>query len=241
MAVNLLVLFVSIVSGVVQSLTGFGAGVLLMLFLPKFFGIQAAPAISGSIIVFLSSSLAIKNRKHLKKKVIAPLLIYFIAGQITILFIKKLNLSFLSVVFGAFLVVLAVLKLFLTDRINIKDNNPTMAVISLVSGIFSGLFNTGGPLMIMYTLAAFEDRKEYTANTQFIFFVSGVALLISRIAAGIYTPDLIPCTLFGIAGVTIGRWICQKYLSGISSEVFKKIVYVTVGLCGMVTLIKYIF
>ena len=54
-------------AGIIQSVTGFGAGIFLMLFIPYFFDMIAAPALSSAICLGLSVSLSWKFRRQMIK------------------------------------------------------------------------------------------------------------------------------------------------------------------------------
>jgi len=43
--------------------------------------------------------------------------------------------------------------------------------------------------MVVYFLAAMDDKEEYLATTQFFFFTTGAYTMILRNINGIYTPD----------------------------------------------------
>ena len=55
----------SVIAGIIQSVTGFGSAVFLMLVIPHFFNMVAAPALSSAISMGLAVTLAWKFRKHI--------------------------------------------------------------------------------------------------------------------------------------------------------------------------------
>ena len=72
----------SVMAGVIQSVTGFGSAVFLMLIVPYFYDMVAASAISSSIAMGLGITLAWKFRAHLQwKKVILPA-VFYLAGRV---------------------------------------------------------------------------------------------------------------------------------------------------------------
>ena len=48
-------LFVGLGAGLLQGMTGFGAGIILMLYLPMFYTVTGSAAITGAISIVLSS------------------------------------------------------------------------------------------------------------------------------------------------------------------------------------------
>lgn len=88
---------------------------------------------------------------------------------------------------------------------------------------------------------AAADRKEtYLASLQFLFEVNNLANLAARVACGIYTLDLIPLSVVGILGGTLGRMGGIKVLGRININMMKKLVYGYVGLSGMMILAEHL-
>ena len=95
---------IAAVSGVLQSVTGFGSAILLMVFLPNFFDMLQAPAIASSITFGLSSTMAWKFRKELNwKLVLLPAVCYEIGSIIVLNIAAGLDLHLLGLAFGIFL------------------------------------------------------------------------------------------------------------------------------------------
>ena len=90
----------AIVAGIIQTVTGFGAAVFMMLFIPYFFDMIAAPVIASAIALGLAFTLAWKFRKHIQiRYCLFPTLIYLFFSVTSINFTKKLNLEHLSLAF----------------------------------------------------------------------------------------------------------------------------------------------
>jgi len=228
----------AIIAGIIQTVTGFGAAVFLMLFMPYFFDMIAAPAVTSAITVGLSLTLAWKFRKYIKLKVcLFPTLIYLFFSIASINLAKKLNLEYISLAFSMFLILLAIYFYVFSDRISLQATRKTAAVCAMISGITSGLFGIGGPLMAIYFISAIEDKKSYIGTTQFLFAFTNIINLLMRIANGIYTLDLLPATILGFAGITIGKIVGLRILDKINPVRIKKLVYAFVGISGLLSLL----
>ena len=93
--------------GFVQSITGFGAAVVMMTILPYFFTMAVAPSVSTSICLGLTVTLAWKLRKSIDLKLtLPPTLLYAAASVTAIRFIGSMDLRVMTMVFGAFLMLL---------------------------------------------------------------------------------------------------------------------------------------
>ena len=107
-----IVALTAMTAGTVQTVTGFGAAVIMMLALPHLFGVVTAPALSTSICVALSGALAWKFRKRTNYKLITmPIIVFGVCGIVIINLIKSLDLRIVGILFGAFLIALSVYNL----------------------------------------------------------------------------------------------------------------------------------
>jgi len=226
-------------AGVIQSVTGFGAGIFMMLFIPYFFDMMAAPALSSAICLGLSVSLAWKFRKKIRLKAcLMPAVVYITCSVVTIQMVKSMDLDMLTLAFGLFLVVLAIYFLVISERIAFRATWKSALVCSVISGICSALFGIGGPLMAIYFVSAIHEKEDYIGTIQFLFAMSGTINLLTRIVNGIYTFDLIPITILGFVGITLGKQIGLHILDKLDGNKMRKIVYVYVGISGVLTVIK---
>ena len=68
--------------------------------------------------------------------------------------------------------------------------------------------------------------------------MTSVVNLITRIANGIYTLNLLPLTLVGLAGILVGKVIGLKILNRLEPDRIRRIVYAFVGISGVITVLK---
>lgn len=237
----LAVAITSFAAGVVQTVTGFGAGVLIIMTLTQFYNMLIAPAINTSICLIITAYLAWKNRKQIDLRLIRlPIVAYSITSASVILVAEFFDINLLAVSFGIFLIGLSAYFLFFADRIRLQASIRTALICSIISGLFSGLFGVGGPVLGLYLITVTDSHERYIGNIQFLFLVTNISNLTVRVLRGIYSMEFLPVTIIGIisilAGARIGFWICRK----LNIELLKKIVYVFVGISGIVTIFQHI-
>ena len=151
-------------AGIVQTVTGFGSSIFLMLFLPFFFDMLAAPAVASAITLTLSASLTWQFRKKIQWRLcILPTLVYLSGSMWAIGMVKSMDMEFLTLAFGLFLIVLSVYFLLFSSRLTLRANWPTATVCAAISGVTSGLFGIGGPLMAIYFVTATQEKEAYSA------------------------------------------------------------------------------
>jgi len=231
----------AVMAGVIQSVTGFGSAVFLMLFVPLFYDMVAASAIASSIAMGLGITLAWRFRGHIQWKLCAlPAVIYLVGSIGAISVIRDIDLDALTLTFGIFLVILALYFLIFAKKMSIRGSWKSAAVCSAISGVTSGLFGIGGPLMAVYFVSVSRDKESYIANIQCLFAVTNVVNFLMRIGKGIYTADLVPITLIGFAGITLGKVLGLRLLERMELEGMKKWVYLFVGASGILTVLQQI-
>lgn len=237
-----IVALAALTAGAVQTVTGFGAAVVMMLVLPRIFGVVTAPAVSTSICVALSGALAWKFRRKTDFKLIAlPIVVFGVCGIVIINLIKSLDLHIVGILFGVFLLALSIYNLAFAAKASLRPTKPVILVSSAVSGTFSGLFSIGGPLMALCFLPCSSDHEQYIGNMQTLFVVTNIINIIARISNGLYTADLLPCTLVGMVFILIGKEFGIRFAKKLNIEVLKKVIYVFVGISGAITLVENIF
>jgi len=228
---------VALLGGILQVVAGFGAGVVMMMALPHFYGMVVGSAISGAICVGMVVPLAWKFRRYFSVKIgLVPILTYLAVSTPLIMLVQKLNLDILNMAFGVFLVLISIYFLAFSHRIQIEANWKTGLICGGVSGVFAGLFGVGGPLVALYYVSATKSKEEFIANSQGLFAITFFMNTMMRFGQGIFTVDLIPVTLFGIAVITLGEQIGLRIIDRMNGDSIRKVVYIFVGLSGLLTI-----
>lgn len=233
--------FTSLLAGVIQSVSGFGAGIIIMCILPYFFGILSSSAICNFISVFLCILLVFRYRHNVRKEyLIWPAIFFLFGATLSIYFSTQLDLSFLKVILGLFLVILAIYFSLLSKRVKIQANILSMFLCGFLSGILDGLFSIGGPLMVLFFLTLTESKEEYLATISTFLLITCVYNLFLRVFWGIFTFELLPYALFGTFGVFIGFVFGSKIVDKINGEILKKMTYILISISGIITLVSSI-
>ena len=93
--------------------------------------------------------------------------------------------------------------------------------------------------MVLYFLAAAQDDKlKYIGTIQMFFFLTGIGSVISRIANGMVTLDLLPLVAASILGMTVGEKLGSRIVEKINITQLKKLIYAFLALAGVITFVK---
>lgn len=238
MMTNSLIALIAMLGGLLQAITGFGGGIIIMMVLPNLVSMQVAPAISGTICTPLAGSIAWRYRKYLNiKKVFFPALVYMAASTVAIRLTTVINMNSMKPVFGGFLVLLSLYFMFFSQKLKVKGTMLTAFVCSAVSGALGGMFGIGGPLMTLYFLAVTETKEEYLGTLNGLFTITSVYQLIVRILSGIITIHVVPAILFGTCGILLGRFFGSKIVDKLDAARMKQYIYLFLAFAGIVTIV----
>ena len=139
--------------GLVQTVTGFGAGIILMSFFVCAMPMLPASGLATVIGTLLALSIMYSFRHYVQYKlVIIPALVNFTASTIALKVATHSDLTILKIAFSVFLIILSIYFMFFSERIKVKPSIYTAALCSAMSGTVNGLFGIGGPPMAMYYL-----------------------------------------------------------------------------------------
>ena len=239
MAEFLAVALSAAVGGFVQSVTGFGAAVVMMTVFPRYFGMTVAPSVSTGVCLGLSLALAVRFRWHLKLRLILlPTALYTVSSLLAIRWIGAMDLRRLTVAFGIFLILLGGWLLLPRRGREFRVTLPFTIGCSLLAGVCGGLFSISGPIMAVYFLAATEGREEYLGNMQTHFAFNNAMSLAARTASGYFGWGLLPVTLLGIGGMVLGQKLGLRVGGKLNAGQLRKVVYGYVLLSGIVTVIR---
>ena len=188
-AVFLIVILSAAAAGTIQTVCGFGAGVLLLLVLSQFFDMLTAPAVNLLVCVFLCLALAWKLRREIQfRLILIPLIPYLISSALINLVVDRIDLKVLGILFGAFQLLLCLYYLLIAKRIKGRSTTTAGLVCGFFSGITASLFGVGGPLLAVFLLGASRSKESYTANMQFVFLITNAIIFVNKLMKGLHPP-----------------------------------------------------
>ena len=228
-------------AGVVQTVTGFGSVVLMMLLFPFFFDMIDAPALALSINMLYCFILCWKFRRDIDwHAALLPTLTYSAVSFLVTGLVKEADLRVLLIAFALFLVVLSLYLLFVSDKVRMKKPGVSVGVaFGVLAGTSAGLFAIGGPPMAPYMMAATKDHRAYVASMQLMFSVTNVVNVAGRMVNGIYNWSLWPYILAGSIFIIIGMYLGELVAKRLDPQKLRLIVYSFVGISGLILLLQH--
>lgn len=232
-------MLISFIAGLMQAITGFGGGIVIMTVLPNLVSMNAAPAISGAVCTPLSWSISWKYHKYMSLRLtIFPCIVYIAACTIAIQISSCIDMNYLKPVFGAFLIFMGLYFMFFSGKIKVTGNYLTAFVCSAASGALGGFFGIGGPFLVLYFLSETKSKEEYLGSINFLFAITTLYQLFARVAAGILTANMFPLILLGCLSVLLGRVAGSHIVDRMNAERMKTIIYIFLIFAGILTTIN---
>ncbi len=232
----------AVLAGLIQGITGFGSGIVLMCFLPYLLPISKSAGLVNAITLFLALVMALQYRKATNLRLMGlPTLVYLVGSSLAIKFAPLIDVGLLKIVFALFLLVLAFYFWKYSERIHLRASILTMLSCGFISGVCDGLFAIGGPLMVLFYLAVTKNQEEYMGTIQLTFFVAGLYNLILRFYQGVFAGlNLLPIVC-GILGILVGLALGNRLIPHLKVNLVRNLTYALIGFSGLLTILTSLF
>jgi Predicted permeases len=223
-------------AGFVQGVTGFGSGIVMMIFLPYLLPINQSAGVSTLTMLIANAMVVWRYRKYLKwQKLAIPFGIYIVTAICSLFLSQSLASNHLKLLLGILLVVLSLYYSLMNIRSITVKNIPlyVMIIFSLISGFFNGMFGIGGPLMALYFLTISDSKENYLASIQTFFLVDTFIMTTLRFSSGILDLSSIKFVLVGIIGAIIGTILANRLVQHLNIKFMTLFIYVFIGVSGL--------
>ena len=234
-----LLILVGFGAGFVQRVSGFGLGIFTMMFLPHFMPSHTAAATISTLFSCATSTYnAIKYRKNVVYRTAFPMLCAaLLTIPVAVYCSVAVSGELFEVILGVVLIVLSIYFLFFAKRIRIKPTLFGGVLAGTVGGALNGLFSTGGPPVVLYLSNALTDNLSYFATIQFYFGVTNVYSVVSRVANGIVTGEVLLSAAVGVVGCMLGDALGKRVFDRLDAKKLKRIIYAGMILSGMMMIV----
>ncbi len=230
----LIVLLASTAGCVLNTVCGFGFGVLGMIFMPYALGSAVHAASAINMVTFVQSTiLAVRYRKHIRWKLLAaPMAAYLVASFLAVRVAVGMDNGLLKRVLGAFLLILSGYFIFAAKHIRLKANTKNGLLAGALGGVMSGLFATGGPPASLYFSATTETKEEYLATIQAYFSVSNFYVIAVRFLNGAIDGDVLRAFVVALGGLVLGNVLGLYVFKRVDVDFIRKAIYVMMAVSG---------
>ena len=237
----LIVALAAFTGGLVQTVSGFGGSLVIMLFLPAIMSLMDAVTLNQAIMIILDISLVVTYRRSIRfRQVLLPAVVSLVFTTIFTELAMMINVQTTKLMFGAFLIAISIYFWFFPLQIQGSTNWVMASACGALSGVTNGLFGIGGPPIAVYYLAASENNDAYIGTTQFFFCIVTSYTIVFRFSKGLICSGFWKYVLIGSLFILIGKLIGKLIYERISPKTMKKCVYVCIFATGISTVLQSI-
>ncbi|MCQ2170945.1 MAG: sulfite exporter TauE/SafE family protein [Bacteroidales bacterium] len=239
MSIYIIVALVAFIASLTQRVSGFGFGMLFMTAAPFLMPTYPeATTLSGALALVCALVTGVQMVRFVPWKKLLPILCTFlVVSFVSIRFVGRIDGKMMRGVLGAVLLFLSFYFSFIRSKISMKPTMKVQVGMGTVSGVMGGLFAMQGPPAVIYFISCADNKEEYMAITQWYFIISNSFMTVSRAASGFFTPTVGKAWLFGVAAVILGLMVGKRIYSRMPIEIIRKVVYVIIGVSGLLAII----
>lgn len=239
MSIYIIVALVAFIASLTQRVSGFGFGMLFMTAAPFLMPTYPeATTLSGALALVCALVTGVQMVRFVPWKKLLPILCTFlVVSFVSIRFVGRIDGKMMRGVLGAVLLFLSFYFSFIRSKISMKPSMKVQVGMGTVSGMMGGLFAMQGPPAVIYFISCADNKEEYMAITQWYFIISNSFMTVSRAASGFFTPTVGKAWLFGVAAVILGLMVGKRIYSRMPIEIIRKVVYVIIGVSGLLAII----
>ena len=152
-----------------------------------------------------------------------------IAGALIGTFLlSSLSTNGLRIILGIF-VLLVVAYRFASDRITAIQYQPHpwhASLAGLLTGVASGMFNSGGPPFNSYLLLKKIRARQFIATTAIFFAILNLTKVPGFLYTGVLDLPLLFSLWWAFLFIPIGIWVARKMLTRVSPLTFERIIII---------------
>lgn len=228
-------------SSTIEAITGFGSIVIALSLGALLLPISAMLPVLVPLNIFMTGTIAWKNRRHIDKALLLKLVLPLMAaGTLAGYFLRPwLGESVLKTLLGALIVWFALRELWRLYRHVASRRHPAALsrALTFAAGITHGLFASGGPLLV-YALAGTKlDKGGLRATLVTVWFSLNAGLTVAFALDGTLFPALpwvaVYLPVLG-AGYLLGEFLHHR----LDERRFRQLVYVLLVVTGVALILR---
>lgn len=239
MEAALLFCAVVFLASIVQGISGFAFGLMVLMVFPELFGFTNAIALTNLMAVFLLAYNSFLYRKDCNWQWVPLGVAASAVGDlIGILILRRVGDSpAWDPILGVIFIFMAVYLLWGQSRVRLRGNKRNLIIFAGLGGLVTGLFSCGGPFVVTFMLAAARSKEEYISTLQVLQLVMVATDVLLRLASGMFTLEMAKFGLLGVAFMVAGLLIAQRLMRHIDALMLRRIVCVIIIIDGVKLLI----
>lgn len=224
-------------SGFVQSVTGFGFGLVSMALLPLLLGFDDAYAVVSVVVLVVCVMTLMGNIRYYRwRQGLSLLISSCLTVPVGFYVMRNVPKEWLLRSLGVLICAYALREVLMSRVRPFKISEKYGSVMGAISGVLSGAFHAGGPPAVIYAYAQDWTKEHIVALLQVIFLTGALIRLV--LAKSMIRIDLWQVSLLAMVPLVLAIMFGTRILHRVKRERLRLIVFVFVFVMGMKYLIK---
>jgi len=225
---------IALLAGFIQGLTGFGSILLSLPLIALFLDFKIAVPLMNILGIVLSLVLIVQLRSAWEWGKIYPLLIGTVPGiPIGTYLLKNLEASPMYIFLGFVLVAYSLFGILFRGVVKeLKKGWPYF--FGFLAGCLGGAVSASGPPVIIYTFLQPWDKDKIKVTLQGFFVVSGLFILAYFYWHGLIVPQVVRLSIIALPFIIGGTLAGSFFYGRLAESSYRKLMYYTLGLLGMI-------
>ncbi|MGK7345603.1 MAG: sulfite exporter TauE/SafE family protein [Candidatus Nitrospinota bacterium M3_3B_026] len=229
-----LAVLVVFAAGLIQGLTGFGAGMVAVPLLTLLLGVKKAIPLVALVALALLVFMTVKTWRDMDGGRILRLAAGALPGiPLGLYILVSHDETIIRLILGFILVVYSLFALFAKD-LEVAMNERAGYVFGFLSGFFSGAINTGGPPVVIYGSLRGWGGDSFKATLTGFFIINQVIIVAAHAMAGVSSMKTVSWFLILAPFVALGAFSGAALYDRVDQESFRKIVHALLLAVGFV-------
>lgn len=234
----IIVVIGSFLAGFLQSCTGFGAVMIMMILFPFYLPMSDSIGIANGSTLAGNFYVSFQNRKAFSvKKALVPSTISIVFNCIATFISIGVDKTLVKKAFGVFLILLSLYYLLFNKSKKWTLSIPLQYIMIVGFAISSAFFGIGGPLIAVYFMNTTSSREEYLGSIQFFFLLTGLFNVVIRFSMGLLTTKHLLPMIIGMFCVVVSGIISKPFVKKLNVKYAEIMTYLLVGLTGIYNLL----
>lgn len=234
------ILFVAVqfFSNFVQAVTGFGGGPIAMPPSMALVGVSEAKAAVTCILWLTCIVISVREIRNIDIKQLGIILACMVPGVLLGMWLfATLPLRVLMLIYGIIVILIGARRLFIPSG---KELPKALRITALIlSGLMQGMFTSGGPFLVIYSVSAIPDKNRFRATMSTVWTIINTYMVGRMIVSGMYSNGEYRLVLYSIIPVAIAIFIGKKVSDKLDREVFLKVIYALLMVSGALLVYNY--
>jgi hypothetical protein len=235
-----LVLVICFIAGLIQGATSFGFAIFLMSLLPLVIPFKTAGVLVSFLNFVIGSQMMYLLRKNINLKIlIVPVLTSMVSSMVGVHLFIHCSDDLAKRILGAVLVLLTIYFVYFSNKnMKLVPNLKSGLIFGMISGLLCGMFNIGGPPLIIYYFYSTSSNIEFKACIECHFAIMALCTTVTHIVYGNMNLAILKLVAVAIIVVVTAGYIGLKIFRKLDRNKLSKCIYTLMFIMGALLIVR---